>query len=63
MLAMSVRVRPCSERDWRSSLGRLTSTDPSSERANRDRHSDNVLQLPLGPLDRDGLSVDGHVDT
>src|SRR5665648_425601 len=29
MLAMSVRVRPCSERCWPLSVGRLTSMTPS----------------------------------
>src|SRR6185436_11823758 len=50
MLAMRVRVSPCNERDWRSSLGRLTSTDPSSERATAIGTATTCCSWPLGPL-------------
>src|SRR5665647_120185 len=50
MLAMRVRVRPCNERDWRSSLGRLTSTLPSTDRATTIGAATTCCSWPLGPL-------------
>src|ERR1035437_7016314 len=50
MLFIRVRVRPCSERDWRSSSGRLTSTDPSTERPTVIGTATRCCSWPLGPL-------------
>src|SRR5664279_1659255 len=50
MLFIRVRVRPCSERDCRSSLGRLTSTDPSADRATVIGAATKCCSWPLGPL-------------
>src|SRR5665647_2026449 len=50
MLAIRVRVRPCNERDWRSSLGRLTSTLPSADRPTAIGTATTCCSWPLGPL-------------
>src|SRR5664279_546993 len=50
MLLMRVRVKPCKERDWRSSLGRLTSTVPSTDRATVIGAATTCCNWPLGPL-------------
>ena len=63
MLAISVRVSPCSERLSRSSLGRATSMVPSSPRPTVIGLATVWLRVPLGPLTVTSLSVDGDVDT
>src|SRR6476619_503934 len=50
MLAMRVRVRPCSERLLRSSSGRLTSSAPSSARSTVIGAATLCESVPLGPL-------------
>jgi hypothetical protein len=54
--AMRVRVRPWSERDSRSSSGRVGDLD-------LDRLRDGEVQLALGALDGDGSAVDRDLDT
>src|SRR5450759_3290979 len=44
-------------------VGTLDLDGPLSGPGNHDRLRNNVLQLALGALDSDSLSVDGHVDT
>src|SRR5665647_2578999 len=44
-------------------VGALDLDTSLSGSANRNRHSNNVLQLAFGALDCDGLSVDGDIDT
>src|SRR3954469_3392009 len=50
MLAMRVRDRPCRARFWRSSLGRCTSSVPSSSRWTLMGAATVWLSEPLGPL-------------
>src|SRR5450631_2728815 len=50
MLFIRVRVRPCRERDCRSSSGRLTSTDPWADRATVIGAATRCCSWPLGPL-------------
>src|SRR4051812_31636009 len=50
MLAISVRVRPCSDLLTRSSSGRATSSAPSSARATVIGAATVWLRVPLGPL-------------
>src|SRR6188768_2006609 len=50
MLAMRVRVRPCSERLLRSSSGRFTSSAPSSARSTVIGAATVCESVPLGPL-------------
>src|SRR3954465_13472705 len=50
MLAISVRVRPCSDLLTRSSSGRATSRAPSSARATVIGAATVWLRVPLGPL-------------
>src|SRR5580765_7469898 len=50
MLAMRVRVRPCSERLLRSSSGRLTSSAPSSARSTVIGAATVCESVPLGPF-------------
>src|SRR4051794_8864874 len=50
MLAISVRVRPCSERLRRSSSGRWTAIAPSSSRWTTRGSATLWVRVPLGPL-------------
>ncbi len=50
MLATRVRVRPCSARDSRSSLGRVTFSEPSSSFSTLIGEATVWLSVPLGPL-------------
>src|SRR5215213_6991585 len=50
MLLISVRVRPCSERLSRSSLGRLTDSTPSSPFSTMIGAATECDRVPLGPL-------------
>src|SRR3954447_25164934 len=50
MSLMSVRVRPCRARLWRSSSGRLTSRVPSSVRSTVMGAATEWLRTPLGPF-------------
>src|SRR3954451_6423604 len=50
MLAISVRVSPCSEREVRSSSGRATAIWPSSPRATVIGDATVWLRVPLGPF-------------
>ena len=45
-----MRVRPCSERDMRSSLGRVTSMLPSSALATSMGAATAWVSVPLGPF-------------
>src|SRR4051794_4633911 len=50
MLLISVRVRPCRARLWRSSSGRFTSRVPSSTRSTVIGAATEWLRTPLGPF-------------
>ena len=50
MLATSVRVSPCSEREARWSSGRVTDRVPSATRSTRIGDGTVWLSVPLGPL-------------
>src|SRR3954467_90209 len=57
MLAIRVRVRPCSDLLSRSSLGRTTSMAPSSARPTVIGAATLWLRLPLGPFTVTSLSA------
>jgi hypothetical protein len=50
MLAISVRVRPCNEREARSSSGRVTLRAPSSDVPTAMGSATVWLRVPLGPF-------------
>ena len=62
MLAISVRVSPCSERDSRSSSGRVTAMAPSSLRSTVMGAATVWLRVPLGPLTVTTPLVEGDLD-
>jgi hypothetical protein len=48
--ARRVRVRPCSDRERRSSFGRVTTRAPSSSRATSMGDATVCVRVPLGPF-------------